>query len=125
MQAVINEIFSSLQTQFIDPIGQGMWSLIGPVWVIAMIAAVLGLIFGFFGMKRGAYAGILIGLLVFGFVFFNFGDRIVEGITNNASVAAVSQESAASTSEGSGSNSDSGSGNSSKSSKETLSQIAV
>lgn len=95
MQEVIQEVFGSLQTQFIDPIGNGLWGIVEPVWYVAIGVAVLGLIFGFGGMKRGAYAGMLIGLLVFGYVLFGWGDRIVAGITDPVTATATQQQSAA------------------------------
>ena len=45
MESTINEIFNALNTRFIEPFGNGLVSLIGPLWIVAFIIAVLGLIF--------------------------------------------------------------------------------
>lgn len=90
MADVINQIFGSIQSQFIDPIGSGLWAIIGPVWVVAFVVALLALIFSS-GPRRGAAAGALAFVLVFGWVFFNYGDRVVGAVTGNAQQQALEQ----------------------------------
>ncbi len=84
MGSVINNIFQSVQSQFVDPIGNGLWLIIGPVWAVAFAIALLSLIFGFGSMQRGAKIGIVAGLALFGYVLFGFGGDVVSGITGGA-----------------------------------------
>lgn len=86
MADVINQIFASIQTQFIDPIGGNLAGIVGPVWFIALVIAVLSLVFGFGGMQRGMKIGALVGLVLFGYVWFGYGDELIGAITGNAAV---------------------------------------
>ena len=88
MADVINRIFSSLQDQFVGPLGDNLMQFVGPVWFVAFIIAVLALVFGFGSPQRGLKIGVLAALAIFGFVWFGFGSDIVQAITGNASLAA-------------------------------------
>ncbi len=84
MSDLINTIFQSIQNQFINPIGSGLWGAIAPVWFVAFAISVLSLIFGFGSMQRGPKIAVVAGLALFGYVMFSFGGDIVTQITAGA-----------------------------------------
>lgn len=84
MADVIDRIFASLQEQLVGPLGDNLLQLIGPIWIIALVVAVLSLVFGLGSPQRGMKIGVLAALVVFGFVWFGYGAEIIEAITGNA-----------------------------------------
>lgn len=83
MQEVIDRIFGSLSSQFIEPIGSGLWGIIPGVWLVAFLIALAALVFNIGSPQRGPKIAAVVGLAIFGFVLFGFGSDIVSAITGS------------------------------------------
>lgn len=67
LASVINTMFSNFNQQFLEPIASGLWGIIPNTAVIAVIAAVLGLLVCFSPMQRGQKIGALVAIVVVAF----------------------------------------------------------
>lgn len=99
MADIIDEIFSTLNLGFLEPLVRNFNGIIEPVWAIAFSIAVASLIFGFFGREKGPKLAVIAFLIAFAMVWFGWGDEIMGRLTSgdfSASMDAPAEQQAGS-----------------------------
>ena len=82
MADIIDDIFSTLNLGFLEPLARNFNDVIGPVWIVAFFIAVASLIFGFFGKDKGPKLAVIAFLVVFAMVWFGHGVEIMGRLTS-------------------------------------------
>ena len=68
MEQIINSVFDRLGSEILEPVSQGIFAHMPQIIQIAILVAILSLIFGFNSMQRGTKIGVIVGLVVIAFL---------------------------------------------------------